>query len=258
MSLRLENKVALVTGGGSGLGEATCKRFAQEGAVVIVSDIDEDNAKRVATEICESGGEGFSKYQDVVDEKRWEEVVSEIIAEYGKLDVLVNNAGIAIIDTVESTSLEVWKRTQAVNGESVFLGTRAAIKVMKKNGGSIINIASIEGLVGEPKAAAYNFSKGGVTIFTKSAAIHCATEGYAVRINSVHPGYFMTPMFENAVGLMSQDEANAFSERVVGNIPMGRMGNPVDIANGCLFLASDESTYMTGSQLVIDGGYTAH
>lgn len=257
MSKRLESKVALVTGGGSGLGEAICKRFAEENAIVIVTDINEAGAQRVAADITAAGGAAIVKQQDVTDPQRWTAVIDEIITEQGRLDVVVNNAGIVVVGTAEDATLDDWRKTQAINGESVFLGTQEAIRVMKEKGGSIINISSIEGIVGEPKAAAYNYSKGGVRIFTKSAAVHCATSGYPIRINSVHPGFFMTPLVQNAAAGMSEEEAQAFLERVTGAIPMGRMGDPIDIANGCLFLASDESTYMTGSELVIDGGYTA-
>lgn len=257
MTKRLNDKVTLVTGGGSGLGEAISKRFAQEDAVVVVTDINAEAAERVASEICAAGGNAVSKHQDVTCEARWATVIDEIVTEYGALDVLVNNAGIVIVDTVEDCRLDDWRKTQAINGESVFMGTQAAINVMKASGGSIINISSIEGIIGEPKAAAYNYSKGGVRIFTKSAAVHCATSGYPIRINSVHPGFFMTPLLESGAASMSEEEAQKFLERIVGSIPMGRMGDPIDIANGCLFLASDESNYITGSELVIDGGYTA-
>ncbi len=257
MSKRLDNKVALVTGAGSGIGEAISKTFAREGATVIVTDINEDNANRVAAEIAEAGGKAVVRQQDVTDENRWKQVVEEIISEQGQLDVLVNNAGIAIPGTAEDGSLEDWRTTQAVNGESVFLGTQKAIEVMKEKGGSIINISSIEGIIGEPKVAAYNYSKGGVRIFTKSAAVHCSTQGYPIRVNSVHPGFIETPLVAGAAAAMPENEAEALLERIHAAIPMGYMGQPEDIANGCLFLASDESRYMTGSELVIDGGYTA-
>lgn len=215
MSLRLENKVALVTGAGSGLGEATAGRFAEEGAHVYVTDLNRDSAERVAKEI--------------------------------------NGAG-----NVEDTTLDDWRKTQAVNLEAVFMGCRAAVKAMKEKGGSIINISSIEGIVGEPNVAAYNASKGGVRIFTKSAALHCAAEGYGIRVNSVHPGFILTPMVIEGIGSMPQEVQDEMNERLMREIPLQAMGEPLDIANGCLFLASDESKYMTGSELIIDGGYTCH
>jgi NAD(P)-dependent dehydrogenase (short-subunit alcohol dehydrogenase family) len=184
-------------------------------------------------------------------------VVQGIVAAHGSLDVLVNNAGIALTGNVEDTTMDAWRTTQAVNGEGVFMGTRAAVAVMKARGGAIINISSIEGIVGEPNVAAYNYSKGGVRIFTKSAALHCAKEGYPIRINSVHPGFIRTAMVEEGIGSMPEEVQQEMRERLAREIPLGgAMGDPVDIANGCLFLASDESRYMTGAELVIDGGYT--
>jgi NAD(P)-dependent dehydrogenase (short-subunit alcohol dehydrogenase family) len=259
MSMRLENKVTLITGAGSGLGEATARRFAEEGAIVIVTDINAEQAERVSQDITATGGRSEHHYQDVTDERAWDTLMDLIATDHGRLDVIVNNAGIAIRGSVEETTLEDWRRTQAVNLDAVFLGTRAAVKTMKTTGGgSIINISSIEGMIGEPTAAAYNASKGGVRIFTKSAALHCAAEGYNIRVNSVHPGYVMTPLVENALAAAPPEEAKESLARVTAEIPLGVMGEPIDIANGCLFLASDEARYMTGSELVIDGGYTCH
>jgi NAD(P)-dependent dehydrogenase (short-subunit alcohol dehydrogenase family) len=255
MANRLEAKVALVTGAGSGLGEATAKRFAEEGAFVFVTDINADAASRVAAEI---GERAAARHQDVTVEAGWDELLQDIVEQCGHIDIVVNNAGIALTGSAEDTSLEDWRKTQAVNLDAVFLGTRAAIRAMKTRGGSIINISSIEGIIGEPKAAAYNASKGGVRIFTKSAALHCAAEGYGIRVNSVHPGFILTPMLENGLGQLSPEELAQMEARLLQAIPLGAMGEPVDIANGCLFLASDESRYMTGAELVIDGGFTAH
>jgi len=257
MTNRLENKIALVTGGGNGIGEAVSKRFAEEGATVVVSDITLEAAERVAADIVETGGRAVAKRQDVTDEYLWEVLVNDIVAAYGHLDILVNNAGIAIPGNVENTTLEDWRQTQAVNLDAVFLGTRATVKVMKKRGGSIINISSIEGIVGEPNTAAYNASKGGVRIFTKSAALHCGANDYGIRVNSVHPGFIATSMVADGLAALPQAEAKAMLARVTAGIPLKRMGAPIDIANGCVFLASDESAYMTGSELIIDGGYTA-
>lgn len=252
--MRVKDKVVLVTGGGSGLGEAISMRLAEEGATLVVADINESSAQRVAEAI---GGKAIAVHQDVTDELRWQELVAEIVERFGQLDILVNNAGIALVGTVEDTTLEDWQLTQRVNLDAVFMGTREAIKVMKKGSGSIINISSIEGIIGEQKVAAYNASKGGVRIFTKSAALHCCAEGYSIRVNSVHPGFIDTNMVSGAVGTMTEEEGEAFTTRIVGNIPMGHMGEPLDIANGVLFLASEESKYMTGSELIIDGGYIA-
>ena len=256
MTKRLGGKIALVTGSGAGIGEATAKRFAEEGARVVVTDIKRENAETVAREINAAGGQAIAMYQDVSEESSWDALMNEIVDTWGQLDILVNNAGIVIQGTVEDATLEDWRKTQAVNLEGVFMGCRAAIRVMKEKGGSIINISSIEGLIGEPRTAAYNASKGGVRIFTKSAALHCASQGYGIRINSVHPGYIMTQLVADAIDAMP--DGQDVLARVLTEIPLAQPGEPVDIANGCLFLASDESRYMTGSELVIDGGYTCH
>jgi NAD(P)-dependent dehydrogenase (short-subunit alcohol dehydrogenase family) len=158
---------------------------------------------------------------------------------------------------IEQETLEGWRRMQSVNMESVFLGTQAAIRVMKGHGGSIVNISSIEGIIGEPLVPAYNASKGGVRIFTKSAALHCAQEGYGIRVNSVHPGYVGTAMVADGLAGMPPEQAQAFQQELLARIPLGRLGEAVEIANTVLFLASDESSYVIGSELVVDGGYTA-
>jgi NAD(P)-dependent dehydrogenase (short-subunit alcohol dehydrogenase family) len=256
MSRRLENKVALVTGAGRGLGAATATRFAEEGAHVFLTDINLDSAAAVAATINAAGGGATARLQDVTNEADWDVLMQEIIAAKGHLDILVNNAGIVITGTVESTSLSDWRKTQAVNLEAVFMGTRAGVAVMKVSGGSIINISSIEGIIGEALTAAYNASKGGVRIFTKSAALHCAEEGYNIRVNSVHPGYILTPMVTDGIGALPPEVAAEMHTNLMREIPLKTMGEPLDIANGCLFLASAESKYMTGSELVIDGGYT--
>lgn len=255
--MRMNGKVALITGGGSGIGEASCQRLAEEGATVIVSDINLDGAQRVAHAINERGGRACPMYQDVSSEQGWVVVLEEIIHQFAGLDVLVNNAAIAPTGSVENTSLSDWRKVQQVNVEGVFIGTREAVKVMKNKGGSIINISSDLGIIGEPTMAAYSTSKGGIRAFTKSAALHCARECYAIRINSVHPGFIDTPAVINTVAEMSEDMEKAFRERILAGIPMGRMGKPKEVANGILFLSSDESSYMTGSELVIDGGFIA-
>ena len=256
--MRLQDKVALITGGGAGIGEATAKRFAEEGATVIVTDMNGDNALRVASEINASGGKAEGRLQDVTHEAAWDRLVDDIVAQYGQLNVLVNNAGIALPANVEDATLDDWRKTQAVNVEGVFMGCRAAIRAMKESHGSIINISSIEGIVGEANAAAYNASKGGVRIFTKSVALHCAEQNYPIRVNSIHPGFILTAMVEEGIAGLPEAVREETQERLMREIPLGTMGEPLDIANGCLFLASDESKYMTGSELIIDGGYTCH
>ena len=174
---------------------------------------------------------------------------------FGQLDIVVNNAGVALGANVEDTTLDDWRKLMSINLDGVFLGTKCAIAAMKDHGGSIINLSSIEGLIGDPNLAAYNASKGGVRIFTKSAALHCAKAGYKIRVNSVHPGYIWTPMVEGYVGASADPEATKAALAALH--PLGHIGEPDDIAYGVLYLASDESKFVTGAELVIDGGYTA-
>lgn len=252
---RVEGKVALITGGARGLGEATGRRLAQEGATVVLTDVLDDLGQALAADI---GGRASYLNQDVTSEERWREVVDQVVAEHGRLDIVVNNAGIAHDATVEDTTLDAWRRVNSINSEAVFLGTREAIRVMKDQeprGGSIVNISSIAGLVGIDNLAAYNASKGAVRLFTKSAALHVAKAGYGIRINSVHPSYTWTPMVQE-LGDNTGDR-DAFFDALASIHPLGRPGVPDDIAWGVLYLASDESTWVTGSELVIDGGITA-
>lgn len=258
MKGRMENKVVLVTGGAAGIGLASAEACAREGASVIISDVNVAAGNEQAERLTEQGLQVEFKKQDVTSEEVWISTVDEIVSQYGKLDVLVNNAGIAKIMPIEQETLEGWRRTQAINMEGVFLGTREAIRVMKGQGGSIVNISSIEGIIGEPLVPAYNASKGGVRTFTKSVALHCAKEGYGIRVNSVHPGYVGTALFEVGLADLPPEEAEAFQLDLISRIPLGRFAEPVEIANTVVFLASDESSYMTGSELVVDGGYTAH
>jgi NAD(P)-dependent dehydrogenase (short-subunit alcohol dehydrogenase family) len=223
-----------------------------------VTDVNTASVEQVAADIIAAGGAATARFQDVTDEADWDTLMGEIIDAHSRLDVVVNNAGIALTGNVEDASMEDWRKTQAVNLDAVFMGTRAAVRTMKNTGGSIINISSIEGIIGDPNTAAYNASKGGVRIFTKSAALHCAAEDYNIRVNSVHPGFIVTPMVEEGIASMGEEAAAMMEARVLAEIPLKAMGEPLDIANGCLFLASDESKYMTGSELVIDGGFTAH
>jgi len=255
---RVSGKVALVTGGAAGLGQASAVLLAREGATVVVTDINEASGQATADSIKAAGGEALFLRQDVTSEAEWEAVIARTVKTYGRLDVLVNNAGVGTPNTVEDVTLDEWRQVQAVNLDGVFLGTKHGIRQMKQNGGgSIINISSIEGIIGEPMAAAYNASKGGVRIFTKSAALHCAHSQYNIRVNSVHPGFIETAMVQSARDAMPL-VAEAFVARIMGEIPLGHMGEPMDIAYGVLYLASDESKYVTGSELVIDGGFTAH
>lgn len=255
---RVEGKIALITGGARGLGEATGRTLAAEGATVVLTDVLDHEGEIVAKDIVAAGGKATYLHQDVTDEAAWETITNDLIATHGRLDIMVNNAGVVHDANVEDTTLEAWRFVNAVNSEAVFLGTRAAIKVMKAQeprGGSIINISSIAGLVGIENLAAYNASKGAVRLFTKSAALHVAKSGYNIRINSVHPSYTWTPMVQH-LGDNTGDR-DGFFDALGQAHPLGRPGAPMDIAWGVLYLASDESTWVTGSELVIDGGITA-
>ncbi len=251
---RVQDKVCVVTGGARGLGLAAAELLLAEGAKVLLTDVDTAEGEKQATRL---GERAMFMQQDATDPERWNAVLDAAIEKWGKLDVLVNNAGIAIIQDVEASSMDAWKKTLDINLTAVFLGTQAAIARMKASQGSIVNIASIEGLIGEPLVPAYNASKGGVRIFSKSSAIHCARAGYKIRINNVCPGFAETALVAGAVGTLSAEEGEAFGARILGRIPMGRFAQPSEIAPAILFLASDESSYMTGSDLVVDGGMTA-
>lgn len=246
---RLEGKVALISGGARGQGATEAKLFSREGAKVVIADILDDEGKQVEAEIAEAGGDATYVHLDVTSQAQWEAAVQTAIDSYGKLDILVNNAGIAMRAMVEETTVEDWDRILDINGKGVFLGTKAAIPAMREaGGGSIINISSIAGMIGS-MSSAYSASKGAVRLLTKSTAIQYAKEN--IRCNSVHPGIMITEMTR----YMREDpEINAES---LGRIPMGYYGTAEDVANGVLFLASDESAFMTGSELVIDGGITA-
>ena len=248
--MRVEGKVALISGGARGIGAATARLMAHEGAAVVVADVLEEEGQATAAEIADAGNQATFMRLDVTDEANWQAVIDATVASYGKLDVVVNNAGISGRTTVEETPAETWDRVMAVNGKGVFLGTKLAIPELRKaGGGSIINISSIYGIVGSETSAAYHSSKGAVRIFTKSAAIQYAREG--IRVNSVHPGFVDSPMTEASHALPEVHQLR------VGRTPLGRMGTPEDIAAGILYLASDESSFVTGSELVIDGGMTA-
>ena len=248
--MRLENKVALISGGDRGMGAVEAKLFVSEGARVVIGDILEEEGGRTEAEINESGGECLFVRLDVTSVSDWQQAVAATVARFGKLDVLVNNAGIYRTERVEDTSEELWEQVMAINAKGVFLGTKCAIPEMRKaGGGSIINISSVAGLVGNHMSAAYSSSKGAVRLFTKSTAIQYAGEG--IRANSIHPGTIETLM----TAPMLADEA--YREDRVTRTPLGRLGRPEDVAYGVLYLASDESSFVTGSELVIDGGRTA-
>ena len=253
---RVKDKVALITGGAKGIGEACARLFANEGAAVAISDIDIGRGSSLAEEINCGGGAAMFVEHDVGDESVWRRVIDETLERFGRLHVVVNNAGLGIGGDVEHATLDEWRRLMRVNLDGVFLGTKYGVQTIRKfGGGSIVNLSSIEGLVGDPNLAAYNSSKGGVRLLTKSAALYCAKAGYNIRVNSVHPGYIWTPMVENY--LKASGDVEAGRRALNAMHPVGHIGEPIDVAYGVLYLASDESKFVTGTELVIDGGYTA-
>ena len=254
MGNRLSGKVALVTGGASGIGAATCRLFAKEGAKgVVIADINEELGGEVADQIQKQGGDAHYIFLDVSEEQQWIDTVTATVERYGRLDITVNNAGMSTWESrknVEDTTLEIWNRMHAVNVTGVFLGTKYSIPEMRKvGGGSIINISSIYGIVGSKGGTSYHSAKGGVRTFTKATAIQYAAEN--IRSNSIHPGFADTGM---TAELHAQPEEHA---RRISQTPIGRMGTPEDMAWGCLYLASGESSFVTGVELPIDGGMTA-
>ncbi|ESQ98389.1 hypothetical protein F753_15935 [Stutzerimonas chloritidismutans AW-1] len=254
---RLTNQVCLITGAANGIGLATAELFLREGAKVLLTDIDAEAGERQAHRLREQGLNALFQQLDVTCPQAWARAMETLRERWGVLDVLVNNAGMALLADVEKLTLEMWRKTLAVNLDGVFLGTQQGIAMMKARGGSIINVASIEGIIGEPLVPAYNASKGGVRIFSRSAAAHCARQGYAIRINNLCPGYVATPMIRDGLTGLPSEQAQAFQDYLGQRIPMGRLAQPEEIARAMLFLASEDSSYMTGSDLVLDGGYLA-
>ena len=255
MATRLAGKVALISGGARGQGAAEAKLFAQEGARVVIGDVREEQGKQVEAEINEAGGRALWVKLDVTSESEWENAIKATVERFGRLDILVNNAAILRTaptepSTVEHTTAEEWDRVMVVNARGVFLGTKHAIPAMRKaGGGSIVNISSIAAMIGTWRGAAYPSSKAAVTVLTKNTAIQHAEDG--IRANSIHPGPVDTEMIVASIGT---PESRAASE---ARMPLGRIGTVEDVAYGALFLSSDESSYMTGAELVIDGGVTA-
>ena len=248
--MRLDGKVALISGGSRGQGAYEARLFAREGASVVIGDVLEDEGQKLEAEINETGGRALFVRLDVGSEQNWVDAIRETVERFGKLDVLVNNAAIYRTAPIEDTTEEEWDQVMAINAKGVFLGTKHAIPEMRKaGGGSIVNISSTAGLVGSPRGSAYSASKGSVRLLTKSTAIQHAEDG--IRANSVHPGPIDTEMIRANI-----DTAEGLAASIA-RVPLGRIGTVEDVAYGALFLASDESSYMTGSELVIDGGVTA-
>jgi len=267
MTGQVQGKVALVTGGASGIGEAVSELLAREGAPVAVTDVDDLRGPGVVASIKKAGGEAIFLHQDVTSEARWIEVVAEVEQRYGRLDILVSNAGIGIaVPSITDMTLEDWRRQNAINLDGVFLSVKHCLPLMRKTsmqkdcGGSIIMMSSLAGLRGAPGLSAYSASKGGVRLFAKSIAMECASAGDGIRVNSVHPGIIDTPIWgkipTEAAG-RGQNAPIDPEERAKLAAPLGRAGHAAEIASGVLYLASDASSYVTGTELVIDGGMNA-
>jgi NAD(P)-dependent dehydrogenase (short-subunit alcohol dehydrogenase family) len=260
MTGRVQGKVALITGGASGIGRGCAERLAAEGAIAIITDLQDAKGAEVVAAIKAAGGKAEYLHQDTTDEAEWEAVVGQIKARHGRLDILVNNAGIAVPGSVTEMSLADWRRQTAVNLDGVFLGVKHSLPLMRASGegGSIINMSSVAGLKGSAILAGYCATKGGVRLFTKSVAMECANAKDGIRVNSVHPGIIETPIWLSIVnpttpGANEPPDLDAMTSLAV---PLGVKGMPEDIANGVLWLASEESRYVTGQELVIDGGLT--
>ncbi|MCG8691638.1 MAG: SDR family oxidoreductase [Minwuiales bacterium] len=249
---RVAGKVALVTGGASGLGRESAILFAREGAKVAITDINDEAGRRVAEEIGEAA---IFIHHDVTSEQQWIEAIETTVTRFGGLNILVNSAGIGLGKSVEDIELEEWRRVHAIDLDGVFLGCKHAIPAMAKSGGgSIVNISSIAGIIAGHNMAAYNSAKAGVRHLSKSVALHCARKGYNIRCNSVHPTFIDTPILDRHKEKFGADEALAKLGR---QVPLGRVGRPDEVAYGILYLASDESSFTTGSELVMDGGISA-
>jgi NAD(P)-dependent dehydrogenase (short-subunit alcohol dehydrogenase family) len=251
MNGRLSGKVALVTGAASGIGLATARRFAEQGATVVVADVNIAAAEAAAA----SYDRLYATALDVTDEFRWTEVVDETLERFGRLDALVNNAGVGSMRDIEHCTTEEWRRTFAVNSDGPFFGCREAVRAMKSQGGSIVNISSVSGLIGGRNLVAYNASKGAVRLLTKSVALYCAHRKYGIRCNSVHPTFIETPMVEGMLQA-TRDPAQTLAT-LTASIPLGRLGRAEEIADLLVYLISDESQFCTGAEFVIDGGMTA-
>lgn len=255
---RLKDKVALVAGGASGIGRSAALLMAQEGAKIVVADVNDAEGARVVAAIEQMGGKGRFFHLDVRVEEDWIKAVDGAVNAFSRLDVVVNTAGILLGGSVEEATLAEWRELTSVDLDGAFLGLKHGIRGIKKGGGrggSIVNISSIAGIVGTPGAAAYSACKGGVRLMTKSAALECALSGTEIRVNSIHPGGIWTPMLQASFEASGDAEAARKAFELL--TPVGHLGEPDDIGWAVVFLASDESKFVTGTELVVDGGWTA-
>lgn len=261
MAGRVEGKIALVTGGAQGLGEAAARMLVREGARVAVTDVNFEGAKKVADSLnAQRKGSAIAVRQDVTQEADWQRALDETEKAFGGLHVLVNNAGIGLTKDFEAVTLDEWRHVHAIDLDGVFLGCKLALPLMAKSvkasglGGSIVNISSISGIIAGHNMAAYNSAKAAVRHLSKSVALYCARKGYGIRSNSVHPVFIATPILDGLVQRFGKEEAYAKLGR---QVPLGHIGEPDDIAYAVLYLASDESKFVTGAELKVDGGISA-
>jgi 3(or 17)beta-hydroxysteroid dehydrogenase len=264
---RLDGKVALISGAARGIGGESARLMVEAGAIVAIGDVLDERGRATARTLEKAGGQSLFIHLDVTSEAEWSAAVAVVLDRFGKLDILVNNAGLFLGKDIEAASLDEWQRLCAVNLTGVFLGTKLALPALRDaaiespHGSAIINLSSVAGLVGSTQDPLYSMTKGGVTLFTKSAALEFARKGYRIRVNSMHPGTIDTDMGDQVLvtrarNLGTNDVAAARAQ-VIDRLPIGRMGTITDIAKGIVFLASDDAAFMTGSSLVIDGGITA-
>jgi NAD(P)-dependent dehydrogenase (short-subunit alcohol dehydrogenase family) len=264
---RLDGKVALISGAARGIGGETAQLMAKAGAKVVVADVLDERGRQTAGAINAAGGQAEYVHVDVTKEEDWTAAVNLATSKFGKLDILVNNAGVFIGKGIEEISMDEWNKLVAVNMTGVFLGTRIAAPALRdsgkssEHGSAIVNLASIAGIVGSQLDPLYSMTKGGVTLFTKSAALEFRRKGYRIRVNSIHPGIIQTDMGEQTFVARAQrtgsNDTTTVRQVVTDSVPWGRMGVPMDIAKGVVFLASDDAGYMTGAGLIVDGGLTA-